>query len=523
MLNKNVGKIAGALGLVLVLSSWYTFFVTSGSPVHTFGKLGAGAGLIVYFFVTNWGSFGQFATRRSTSYVLMTAVSAVLLVASLVAVNYVAWKKNQSWDLTDKKIYSLAQQTRDTLGGLKQKVEAIAFIPTTHPHYDALQGLLDRYRREAPEKFGYVFKDPKKNPDLAAKYELKEGQTTVVLVRGEAQDQSHTSLSVVSEEALTNALIKLNAVGEQKVYFVAGHGEWPLDGTLLAPDEQGASLTELSTSLRQEGYVTESLNLAGKTEIPRDAALVVVAGARTRLTHPEEALLEKYLDEGGRLLVFAEASADGGLDKLLGRYGIQVDEAILADVRFAVQSPYNLVSLFYGEHEITDMLKKLQLNVQLPTVRGLTLLREGLLSGATVKPIVLSSPFAWAESTPNEHPEPNDGEKTGQIPMVAASTRGTTSAANKRFEEARVVVFGDSELLVDANWGVEPNRNLVMNAFGWATNQQNKITIRPPDRNISTLDLDPDKLASIRFAATDLVPMLLLGLGIAIWQVRRNQ
>jgi hypothetical protein len=62
-----------------------------------------------------------------------------------------------------------------------------------------------------------------------------------------------------------------------------------------------------------------------------------------------------------------------------------------------------------------------------------------------------------------------------------------------------------------------------MNAIAWATAQVQKITIRPPDRDISTLDLDPRMMAKIRFVATDLLPLSLLALGLAIWLARRNQ
>ena len=86
-----------------------------------------------------------------------------------------------------------------------------------------------------------------------------------------------------------------------------------------------------------------------------------------------------------------------------------------------------------------------------------------------------------------------------------------------------MVVFGDSELLVDADLGYEANRNMVMNALGWATSQGNKITIRPPDRDISTLDMDQAMLGRIRFVATDVFPLSLLGVGLAIWFARRSQ
>ncbi|HKD40847.1 MAG TPA: GldG family protein [Myxococcaceae bacterium] len=518
-----IGKILGGVGLVLLLSSPYTLFITTGSSWLAALKALAGVALIGVYFGTNYGQLGQFASRKSSFFIASTTLMGVFLIAALVAVNYVAARKNKTWDLTSKKIYTLAPQTLTTLHGLKEKVRAIGFVQSSHPAYESLQQLFERYRREAPDKFDYVFKDPRKSPDLAAKYQLKEGQTTVVLTRGEGQQETHTALNVVSEQELTNALIKINSVGEQKVYFIAGHNEWPLEETAVAQGEQGASLSELKKTLQQEGYAPEAMNLAGKADVPKDAALVVVAGAKSKLAAPEAAVLKKYLDEGGRMLFFADANVDAGLDKLLAEYGVQIDPGIVADDRFAVQSPYVVLSMFYSDHEMTRILKQMQMNVEFPMSRGLSVLKEGIGESVKAEPVVLTSPFAWEELKPDDNPSPSSGEKTGQIPLVAASTRPVPAKDNKRFDEARLAVFGASQILVDVNWGHEPNRNLVMNGFAWATAQVNKITIRPPDRDISTLEIDNQLMSRIRFVATDLAPISVLAIGLAIWLSRRHK
>jgi ABC-type uncharacterized transport system involved in gliding motility auxiliary subunit len=512
------------VGLLLLLSSPYTLFITTGSTWLATLKALVGGVLVAGYFATNYGQLGQFASRRSTFFVVSSALMAVLVVGALVAVNFVAARKNKSWDLTSKKIYTLAPQTISTVKGLKEKVTAIGFLQTSHPGYEFVRNLLERYQAQAPDKFDYVFKDPRKTPDLAAKYQLKEGQTTVVLTRGQGASETHAALTqAVSEQELTNALIKINSVGEQKVYFIAGHGEWPLEKEGAAGGEEGGSLSELKKSLQQEGYAPEVINIAGKTEIPRDASLVVIAGSTSKFREPEAGVLRKYLEEGGRMLFFAEANREAGLDKLLAEYGVQIDPGIVADDHFADQSPYVVMSLFYGDHEITQILKQTQSNVEFPTSRGLSVLTEGTASGVKTERVVLTSPYAWIETNPTENPSRSSGEKTGQIPLVVASTRPTAAAPNKRFDEVRLAVFGDSEILVDVNWGHDPNRNLVMNAFAWATTQVNKITIRPPDRDISTVDIDRQLMAKLRFATTDLLPISLLAVGLAIWLTRKNK
>ncbi|HYI01491.1 GldG family protein [Hyalangium sp.] len=519
----SVGKILGAFGLLCLLSSPATLFFTSGSLALTTAKAVSGLLLLGVYFATNFKQFGQFATRRSSFFFGTTVLLGVVTLGGLVALNYIAFKKNKSWDLTKQKLFTLAPQTNNTLSGLKEKVRAIGFLPPSHPSYDTVEQLFQRYQAEAPEKFEYSFKDPQRHPDLAAKYQLKEGQTTVVLVRGEGDKASHTTLNTLSEQDLTNALLKLNAVGAQKVYFLTGHGEWPLESTAAAPGDPGAALSELRKQLLQEGYTAEELNLAGQKEVPRDASLVIIAGARTPYTPPESEVLRQYLAAGGRMLYFAEFNVEPHLDALLAEYGVEVDKGIAADRQFNSGNPFALVSAFYSEHELTQPLLQRKLNIEFPTTRSLTVLRQGMAEGVKVSPVVLSSPFGWVETTPAADATPSDGEKSGQLTLVTAATRDTKNAPDKRFDEARVVVMGDSEILLDPNWGHEANRNLVLNALGWASNQVEKITLRPPDRDTSTLEMDRDMLENIRFVSTDLLPLSLMGLGMAIWLSRRNK
>jgi ABC-type uncharacterized transport system involved in gliding motility auxiliary subunit len=527
----NIGKILGALGLLLLLSSPFTLFLTSGSVALTATKAVVGAVLVGVYFATNFQQFGQFASKRSSFFFASASLMVALTLCGLVAINYIALKKNQRWDLTERKLFTLSPQTVSTLQGLREKVRAIAFIAPNHPAHGALQESLERYHQQAPELFEYSFKDPRRHPDLAAKYQLRDGQTTVVLVRGEGANESHTALNVISEQELTNALLKLNKVSDQKVYFVVGHGEWSLANAPPTPMPTGqrpkrpTSLSEMNQQLAQEGYSTRELNLAGGTPIPRDAALVVIAGAKGPLNFAEVESLRRYMDAGGRLLFFAEAYGNPGpeLSRLFAEYGVELEPGVVADGQFNSGSPYVINSLFFGAHEIARPLRQRQLNIELPTARGIAVLREGLAEGVKVEPVLLTSPFAWVESTPDDKPAPTDGEKTGQLNLVTASTRNTSGVPGKRFDEARLVMVGDSEFLLDTNWGHEGNRNLVMNALGWATSQVDKITIRPPDRASSTLQLDADMLNRIRFVSTDLLPLTLLGVGLAIWLSRRNK
>lgn len=525
---KNFAKIFLGVGLLLLFTSPITYFLSAG-PLGAGIKAGLGVLLLGAWFMFRDTSAapaggGMSAGTRSAFYYSSSTVMAAAMVVLLAAVNFIAAKRSKTWDLTSKKIYSLSPQSMQTLKDLKDPITAIGFLPAKHPAYDALEGLFKKYAQES-DKFRYEFKDPRKDPELAAKHNLKEGQTTVVLTREAASGTTQASLEILSEQELTNALIKLNTVGQQKLVWVLGHGEYPIDDPPQGTDprEQMAWASELRANLVTEGYSPQALNLTESNEIPKDTAVLVIAGARQKFVEREKKLLEEYLDQGGRLLYFAEAMADPGLDELLSKYGVKLEPGILADDRINPDNPYVVVSPFFADHEITRHLKSMRMNLELPTARGLTVLREGTLPGVTTSSVATTSPYAWVESTPNDKPQLTDGERAGAIPVVVASTRDTRAAQNKRFDEARVLVVGDSEILVNALWGHEANRNLVLNAVAWTAAQAAKITIRPPDRDISTIDITEPMMANIRFASMDLLPMLLITAGLVIWLARRNQ
>jgi ABC-type uncharacterized transport system involved in gliding motility auxiliary subunit len=518
----SVTRALGAFGLLLLLSSPFTLFLSSGGAALAGGKAVLGAAMLAAYAVAHRQELGRSGSRRAGRFLFTAALTALVALAVLVGVNVLAFRHNRRIDLTRQRIFSLAPQTTQTLAALKGRAHALALVPPTHASYGELEELFRRYHEAAPDAFDSTFVDPRREPTVAAKYQLKEGQTLVAISLGEGADAPHTVLPLPSEQELTHALIQLGASGTQTVYFLEGHGEWPLE-TPPGANGPGDGLSEFRKQLLREGYRPAPLNLLGRKEVPRDAGLVVIAGAKTEYTAPEVAALRTYLGEGGRLLYFTDVNTSDGLGLFLADYGVQVDEGVAADAQFNAGNPFVLVSNFFGKHVITRPLQERAFNLQLPTVRSLTLFREGFLPGVTVEPVVLSSPYAWVETRPHEDTTPSDGEKMGQLTLVAAASRDTRGADHKRFDEARLVALGDSELLLDPNWGHEANRNLVMNALGWASHQVEKITLRPPDRETSTLELSAGQMRTLRFVSTDLLPLSLLGVGLAVWLSRRNR
>ena len=522
-MKKTFGSVAGGVGLLLVITSVITFFVTSGSLVPFFVKFGLGALLLAIWAVTAGERVGEWA--KSAFFYSSSVGLGLAFVGLLFAANFIVSRRTPTWDLTAKKIFSLSAQTETTLKSLKNPMHVIAFADGPTP--EGAESLFKRYAATT-ERFTFEFVDPRKNPQLTAQFQIRQGQPAAVLI-SKGPTEAHAMLNLqrlnspmLAEQELTNGIIKLERVGEQKLYFLAGHGEIPLDPVEQSEDAVLASLATLKRMLQEEGYAPTEVNLIQGGEIPADASAVVIAGARSKFLDTELKVLERYLESGGHVMVFAEAGAEPELGSLLAKYGIQIEAGIVADSKVNPEQPYIVYTPFFGDHEITKPLVRVQQNVVFATTRAITQLKEGTLPDVKTLPLVTTTPYAWAELTPTEKPQQDDTERSGQLVLALAASRSVMQNPQRRADEARVVIFGDSDILT-GTFGYEPNRNLVMNAFAWITQQYQKITIRPPDRDISTIDLTTDKLGTIRLLAMDVFPTLLMAIGLTIWQARRTR
>ncbi len=518
-MKKTLASVAGGIGLLLLLTSPFTYAI-SNTSVPFVVKASLGLALVVVWFVTA----GRTATWLRSAFFYSSSVGlSVAFVAFLVAANFIVAKRSPTWDLTNKRVFSLSPQTTGTLAELKAPVRIIAFNEGAVP--PMVESLFRRYA-QVSDKLSWEFVDPRKAPDLTQRYSIRQGQPAAVLVLQTA-DESHTIVNLarladpqLGEQELTNGLIKLTTIGTQKLYFLVGHGEIPLEPLGAGEEAMLASLVNLKRVLQDEGYAPEALSLTERGEVPRDASALVIAGAHSAFTPREVQLLEDYLDEGGRLLYFAESGAEPKLDALLAKYGVQVEPGTVADSKVNPEQPFVVYTPFLTEHELTSLLFKQKANVLFATTRALTLLKEGTLPDLTSVALVLTTPYAWVESDLSKEPKLDASERSGQLTLVAAITRPSNASQSARAAQARLLVFGDSDIL-NGTFAVEPNRNLLLNGFAWTTQQLQKISIRPPDRDLSTIDLNPERLGTIRLLALDLLPTLLMGVGLGIWFTRR--
>ena len=197
----------------------------------------------------------QWLKARQTKYGAYAAVYILVVIAIVVVANMLADRYNKSYDTTSNKRYSLSDQTKKIVTGLKQDASITYFNQSTR--FQDGKDLLDEYANLSP-KIHIVYVDPDKNPQLARAAGIRDFGTAVVQIG----DKKETAKSM-TEEGITGAFIRDLKGTTRTVCFVTGSGEHQIDDTerdgfshfkdLVARDEYQATVRRPAAKGRGAG------------------------------------------------------------------------------------------------------------------------------------------------------------------------------------------------------------------------------------------------------------------------------
>jgi len=424
-------------------------------------------------------------------------------------------QKGLYWDLTAAKVYSLSPQSVKVAHALKAPTRVLAFYSQQAPELATVEELVLRYRQHT-SLLSFEVVNPISDVARVSKYQIQDDGPRVVLVQSNLKSESTERFQVDladfdHEQRFTQALMRLGQSRGKTIYFTQGHGE-------RSPEQLSAQgLSELKKALEGEGFKVQNLSLRHGLEMPQQAAAIIVAGPQTAFDASEIEKLGSYLANGGQVGIALEPGMSGGLDGLLGRYGIQVNRDVVIDRaemgQLVGQGPTTAVALNYPtQHPITQGLRgaatifpgasSISLN---PGGEGVTQIlaqtdaktwgEKKLLSGMTQEGVLRYDP----------------GEVQGPINLMVASTKA----------ESRLWVSGDVDFMSDAAFHVSANKNLVLNAMSWLGKAEQNMGIRSHRRGHHRLVLTPAQKEYLAFVLVYLWPLLCLFIGIGVTQYRR--
>lgn len=530
-------RFSGVFGLVLIAFGLFGAMIMGSfaQPLMLVHLLVGIAALFVWAVQGGLSHFGE--TRavlmgRSARFGANALFATVVFAGLLVVANWFAHRYDKRADLTEQRVFSLAAQSEQIIRDLKRPLKMVGFESDTDG--EEMRDLLARYGYYNPSKVSTEVVNPRSKPHLVERYEMKAGNA-LYIEYGEGDDKGVSRINELSEEAITNAIIKLTRGEARKIYYVIGHGE--PDITSQAPD----GLKQFADAITDEHLKMETILLSQKGSVPNDAAAVLLVSPKKPLLPEEKQSLIDYAEGGGRLLMMTDPMTTPDVKEIADRFGIQVgDDLIIDKVQRLFAGPTlgaQPIVTTYEQHPVTRGMS--QEHVTIFNIASSVRIKAKESDGVTYAELAKTGPAAWGETdlqrifnSDDPSAEFSGEDLKGPVSLAVAYEKKLEEAkpegeedlaagAEPKFEKAtRVVVFGDSDFILNANLNVYANRDLALNALNWQVGEEGGITIRPRSIRASSAPIPRSTFLMI-LTSSFLIPELILLAGLFVWWRRK--
>jgi ABC-type uncharacterized transport system involved in gliding motility auxiliary subunit len=527
---KEMSRAAGIVGLAALVIGGILYLLQARFGPAVVALLIAGAALVAVFLALNFGLVVGALRKRSTVYGINLAVVTLVVLAILVFIQLIIMNTkafNRRFDLTEAKVYSLSAQTIKILQSLGQDVKVTGFYREKIDKSE-MEDLLENYSRYSP-RFTYELLDLDRSPMMSQALDVRRYNTAVVQCGDKKEELSFAS---PEEQSLTNAVIRVTREGEKVVYFTLGHGEKNTSDT----GDDGAA--NLKNAIEKAAYKVKEIVIARERGgIPAECSALVVAGPKAQFFPFELEQIERYVLEGGRVLLMLDPETAFGLVMLLDKYGVMVGNDYVLDKNpvgqaLGISSLFApLVTDYSPTHEITS---EFDLGCVLPLARSVQV-KEILEGGVQGEWIARTTDMSWGETNlallkrgvPATY---NPGSDVmGPVPVAVAMTigtepseaAGTSERQGAQPRQARLVAIGDSDMAGN-RYGGPASTNFLLNAIAWLVEEEDLISIMPKQRKSSPLILSQEDLDLLFRFPIFLVPGSVILAGGFVYLTRRK-
>lgn len=437
-----------------------------------------------------------------------SVISTLLLLATLALLLWLSQRYSVNADWTYGARNTLSPESQALLTQLDGPVQVTAYARENEILRRHIENLLNPYQRDKRDiQLEFV------NPDLRPETVRELGISVAgeLIVRHGQRQERVTSLS---EQDITDALLRLVRRGSSKAVFLVGHGE-------RGPSESADhGFSRFAARLADTGFEITELNLAIQPRIPEDTSILVLGGPQATLLPEVARLLRSYLDAGGNLLWLADPNGSDSLESLAESLGFAFLPGIVVDAStrvLGISDPTMAMVAEYPDHAVT---KRLRLSDKITLLPRVAALDAEPADGWTPLAILQTLTRSWTETGELDGTigyQTGTDERPGPLNVGMAFTRprGTDQSMQ------RAVVVGDSDFLSNRYLSYGGNLDLGLSIFNWLSGDDAIVAISPRQAPDHTLQLSNTALAVISGGFVLVLPLLLIGAGIWVAWRRR--
>ena len=333
-----------ALAGAVIAAVGYLRYNTQGENTRLTEGLMIGGGIAVLIAaILSYRELAAFFGRRSSRLGTNTLTLTVLVLVVTGLLNFLGYRHHKRVDLTTEQLYTLSDQSRRIAGGLQKDVDVLRFAKTPDPTFKAV---MTEYANVGPHVH-YRDVDPQEHPELAKQYSVTRLNQVVV-----ASGTHNEILNDTTEQDITNALVKVSRDAVKTVCFVAGHGEKDISSN----DPEGFG--GVAGNLKNEGYMTTTVNLVSAGSVPPDCSVLVVAGPKQSL-FPQESQMIREISRlvGGKALFLLDPETEPKVDDVLQAWNMKLGSNVVVDAsgvgKLFGTGPETPLVVDYGSSPIT--------------------------------------------------------------------------------------------------------------------------------------------------------------------------
>ena len=472
---------------------------------------------------------------------LNSSLSSVLIfLAFLIAINFLASQKSFYFDLTEEKIYTTSEATRDILKNLEEEVEVNFYISKDLPQDVAgtktqLIDFMNQYQDIAGASLKVSYLEPENTTEKVGelaekgipqiqfnviekdKYEVKQGFFGVEITSESENGIKREAIPIIQaidswEYDFISAVFSVSREKKELIAFLQGHGEKILQIPDLIKSYDILEVKIESVEEQKGFYIEKTMSseedLEGETKTFVQPITLIIAGPIEIISAEELSVLDDFIRNGGNLIVLSEAVnpnlqgnleaqlVENNLNELTKKYGIEINNNLVYDKSnfnityqqgfFSVSKPYpfwlKLVSENFGDHPALSNIQ----SIMFPWSSSLTLSEN---SDYFARPI-LSSTNQGETVSENYNLLPD-----GYLSFASGSKKTVAAVSqpkNENSESGSLFVVGDSDF-VSSNFirQVPDNEIFFVNLIDSVSNSANLASIRSKnivDRPIKDLD-----------------------------------
>ncbi|PLX27456.1 hypothetical protein C0583_04055 [Candidatus Parcubacteria bacterium] len=495
------------------------------------------------------------------------SITATLLIAILVVVNFLSYNIFYRFDLTENKIYSISDASKSTLGELDDVVNINAYFSENLPTQllsvrQEIEDMFDEYVTYSGGKVKVNYINPSEDEQLQQELYAKGiPQLQFEVIEKDTRQLVNGYLGITinfadSEEVIP--IVKQNVsdleyqlttkIKKVTTSEIATIGYLTSQGVIDRSQQFTSVMQELS-----ELYQVRDVELSEEDpQISPSIDTLIIAGPTQNFSDDQLKAINDFAVSGGAILYLQDGVTIGdgllatprttGLESLFSKYGLTLKNDLVADQKnamaqfsqgfFSFSVAYPFWPKFSGSSFNQDYSAVSSLeNVVLPWVSSIEI-DEEKLSDEAVAILIETTDKSWVQNenfqiVPNQIPSVASGLKKHKVAVMING-----SVSNPYYEEgqtdsfvAKIVIVADSDFGTDNFVANNPdNINLFLNLVDSLSLDEDLIKIRSKVATSRPIDseLEDSDRAFLRYFNVFGITAIVVIFGVGRYFMRRR-